>query len=115
LTGTGRVHCTAVVQGGSAGNVATAAAVPLGTWTHVACTYDGAQLAVLIDGAVTTTAALTGLVATGSSVGLRVGQNLLSSGDEDSRFVGGIDDVRIWSVARQPAQICDDAGIACGP
>ncbi|EYF02301.1 LamG domain-containing protein [Chondromyces apiculatus] len=78
--------------------------VPLGTWTHLACVHDGVQMllyrnGVLLDARDTT-------VLTPSNGTVAIGGNA-PSGDP---FLGLLDGVRVYNVARTDAQICADAG-----
>jgi len=84
-----------------------------GRWTHVACTYDGATVAVYVDGVVTATASGGGALSTGGNTGISLAaDNPPGSG---SRLIGLIDEVRLMNVARTPAQICADAGKSSCP
>jgi hypothetical protein len=78
----------------------SAGAVPLGVWTHVAGSYDGATLALYIDGVLDTSAGSAGVVTT-SADPVRIGQDV--SWDASPR--GLIDEVRLWEVARNEMQI----------
>jgi hypothetical protein len=79
--------------------------IPLATWTHVACTYDGAAITLYQDGAAATPTAATGAIATAGTTGMSLGQNL-PTGDH---LAGALDDVRIWRVALTAEQIATDA------
>jgi hypothetical protein len=75
---------------------------------HVACTYDGSMLKIYIDGDLQRCAGLGGaaIVTTGID-GLAIGANLSGSDtdpDYDDRFVGGLDNVRVW--ARSDLDVC---------
>ena len=78
-----------------------------GAWTHVACTYDGDKLVLWVAGADVASTDASGPIHTGDGSGFTVGRD---APDGDS-FVGLIDTVRIWSLARSQAQIeCSAAG-----
>jgi hypothetical protein len=73
--------------------------LPVGQWTHVACTYDGTTVTLYVGG---TSRASAPLAAPGSTSGTTaIGQNS-PSGDP---FDGDVDELRVFSAARTPAQI----------
>jgi carboxyl-terminal processing protease len=74
-----------------------------GTWYQLAATYDGARASVLVDGAVVATAALSGPIRIDDS-DLLIGRGdpAFSAGEY---FNGALDEVRVWNVARSPAQL----------
>ncbi len=99
--GGGEVRCT------GAGVVASYSPLALDTWTHIACTYDGASGWILyIDGAPRAVSAGNGPLYTGGGSGLSIAGNN-PSGDP---FTGAIDDLRLWSRVRSAPEICQDAG-----
>ena len=75
-------------------------------WFHVATTYDGATTVhAYVNGADKGTKTLTGPLASTLNT-LTVG------GTNGSRyFIGGIDEVRVWNVARSPSQIQQNMGL----
>lgn len=77
----------------------------LNTWQHVAATYDGTTMTIYVDGNVvaSSNAALT----IGQSNQSLVIGNYTASGRP---FIGTIDEVRIWSVARSETEIQDNMG-----
>ena len=76
-------------------------------WTHVACTYDGSQVVLYVEGTEVGSAAADGPIHAGDGAGFTVGRD---APDGDS-FVGLIDTVRVWSLARSAPQIaCSAAG-----
>src|SRR5450432_1225690 len=83
--------------------------VPIGAWTHVACTSDGVHATAWVNGTKMTgptmTIPITGL--TGLSLG---SDNPAGSG---SRLEGALDAVRLYSVVRSDTEICADAGVTC--
>jgi hypothetical protein len=87
-------------------NVLAGLHVQTGTWTHVACSFDGETIALFQDGRLTVSADSDEKLITSRSDGLTLGHN---SPDGDP-FDGALDDVHIWSTARSPAQICAAAG-----
>ena len=93
----GRLQCTA---GGSSSQVE--ANVPANQWTHVACTYDGANRRIYVNGGLiseTTGSAIN----TGGTTGITIAGNNPPGGG--SRLVGMIDQVRLWSRALTDAEI----------
>jgi len=68
-------------------------ALVAGQWTHVAATYDGAQMRLYQNGVLTGSLAKTGTIATNSSVAAWIGDNPTLG----KSFDGLIDEVRIWS------------------
>jgi hypothetical protein len=75
----------------------------LGTWYHLAATYDGANIRIFVDGVPIHTAAFSG--------SMRIDQSELVIGKGDPEFSegeyfhGAVDEIRIWSVARSPDEI----------
>jgi len=89
LLANGLVRCA--ITGGPAAVTTAAHAVPLGTWTRLACSYDGATLTVYVDGAIAaTTSQSVTIPATGG--GMVIGQN----NPTGENFAGAIDDLEIW-------------------
>ena len=99
------LRCTAA--GGAA---QTTALVSLLVWTHVACTYDGANIKIFVNGVEQASAPATGAISTSGTTGASIGSNN-PTGDN---LAGLIDDLRVWNVARTTDQICD-AAHACIP
>ncbi len=90
----GRVAC----QVGSL-SARTDNAIGKETWRHVACVFDGAQLVLYVDGAVTKCQPGSIGIPTAGTNGTR-----LISG-----FAGGIDDMRIYARNLSAAEICSHA------
>jgi hypothetical protein len=76
-------------------------------WSHVACTYDGAMVRIFHNGQQLNSAASTGALLAGDGNGIAIGGNS-PSGDP---LLGDVDELRIWKIARTPAQICADYGL----
>jgi hypothetical protein len=92
------------VQIGGIDRVATGTAVvPTNAWTHLAYTYDGANMRMYVNGVLVRTVARTGniLLSTGA---LRIGGNA-SWGEY---FTGLIDDVRVYNRALILAEVQAD-------
>ena len=78
--------------------------LPLGAWSHVSCTYDGAGRALYVDGVLVASVQATSTF--GADAGdVAVGANA-PAGDA---FVGAIDEVRIWTRVRTATELCWDA------
>jgi len=78
--------------------------VAVDQWTHVACTFDGTQAHAYLDGVEQATGA--GVIGTSPGSGAAVGGNEPSG----EPFVGAIDSIRAFRVARTAAQIASAAG-----
>lgn len=83
------------------------AIVPTKTWSHVAVTKSGAAFALYVDGAqVKTATANASFSHGGPAVDFRVAARVDTNGTSaNGGFDGAIDEVRVWKVARSPAQI----------
>jgi Concanavalin A-like lectin/glucanases superfamily len=98
LQSNGDLQCTALTAGAN---------VAAGRWTHVACTVDGANARIYVDGSLKGMATQ-GPLGNGGTTGISIAaDNPPGSG---SRLIGLIDQMRIESVARSAAEICADAG-----
>ena len=72
-----------------------------GLWHHVAVTYDGTTISSYVDGVADATAAIS---LNTVNTTLRIGQR--SVGDNGNElFVGTIDEVRIWNIAKTQSQL----------
>jgi uncharacterized delta-60 repeat protein len=82
----------------------TGAVVPVDTWTHVAVTYDNGQVRAYIDGHLVHSATAAGTIgdAYAAMNDLTIGGRQNAT---DQRFVGLIDEVRVWNIARSAAEI----------
>lgn len=72
------------------------------TWTHIAGTYDGANVKIYVNGTLAATQAKTGLLGYTDST-LRIGLGI--PGSSLQYFKGWIDDVRIYGRALTPAEV----------
>ena len=80
-------------------------AIPANAWTHVACTHDGATVALFVNGAMVASMEASPLPAGSSPVS--IGSNLP---EEDDRFLGYLDGLRFFDVRRSDQEICVAAG-----
>jgi hypothetical protein len=98
---TGKIQAEFVI-GGTLRSILSANAYNDNQWHHVACTYDGTNISLYVDGQIDNILAATGAVAANIS-DMEIGRN--TDGGATQPFMGTIDEVRIWNVARTPAQI----------
>jgi hypothetical protein len=77
------------------------AQLPLNTWSHLAATYNGANLLLYVNGTLVATRPTTGTLAVGSGP-LRIGGNSFAS---DEFFTGLIDEVRVYNRALTAGEI----------
>lgn len=76
---------------------------PLNLWTHVAVVYDGSAMKVYMNGTLQNSEPASGSVQT-NDYALYIGRQGKSS---DNMFVGALDEIRIWNVARSAEEIQD--------
>jgi hypothetical protein len=91
--------------------VAATVSLPLSTWTHVACTYDGSNGIVYINGVQAAAAGGGTPLGAGNANGAALGGNSPSA----DTLVGRIDQYRVFSAPRTAAQICRAAGLTTCP
>ncbi len=98
--------------GGDYREISGGGTLPLNTWTHLAMTYDGANIRVYRNGALVATLAQTGTFEVSNNV-LRLGGNTTW----DEWWAGRIDEVRIYNRALSAAEIATDRDtpIVSGP
>ena len=77
-----------------------ASALPVNTWTHLATTYDGANVRLYVNGTLVRTVAATGNMAN-SAAPLRIGGNSVWG----EYFTGRIDEVRIFNRALAATEV----------
>ena len=102
-TTTGSRPAGGAITGGQYLETFGTAPLPLNTWTHLAVTYDGATLRLYVNGVQASSGNRPGSIATST--------NPLSMGGDaiyGQYFAGLIDEVRVYNVARTPAQIQAD-------
>jgi hypothetical protein len=95
-------------SGADIGVVGTAL-LPLNTWTHLACTYDGASLRLYVNGAQVSSRAVTGAIAVSGSP-LRIGGNAVWG----EYFAGLIDEIRVYNRALTATEIQRDMNTPVG-
>jgi hypothetical protein len=77
----------------------------IGAWTHVGCTYDGAQITIYINGNISACYGTNNAISTAGISGTAIG----------SGFVGGVDNIHVLSRAVVATEMCDHAGqTGCG-
>ena len=74
--------------------------IPVGEWTHVACTYDRAMITIYINGDASNCYQTSGQISTTGTSGTKIGEP----------FIGAIDNVHIFSREVLPTEICAHAG-----
>lgn len=82
-------------------SVQSISSIPVGVWTHVAGTYDGANLKVYINGVLEGTQPFTSNFI-GTTTELKIGGGL---NNNTEYFLGDIADVRLWNVAKTQSEI----------
>lgn len=96
------------------GIATVAAVVPTNLWTHVACTHDGVNGRLYVDGVLAAAVTVGGPLGVGDASGSVIGGNS-PGGGSTSALVGMLDQMRVWNVARTAAQICTAAGLTSCP
>ncbi len=76
--------------------------LPLDQWTHVACTVDGSEIALYINGI------RTGSTSIDPPFQNNTGSMFLGKDSEDNMFSGMIDELQFWNVARVDTEIIHD-------
>jgi chitodextrinase len=107
-TGTGNPSANGII-GGNDDDTRAASGIPLNTWTHLAATYDGANLKLYVNGAQAASLAASGNILT-STGALRIGGNNIWP----EWFSGQIDEVRVYNKALTQAEIQADMNKAIG-
>ena len=103
---TGKIQGEFII-GGTLRNILSINAYNDNQFHHVACTYDGANINLYIDGQPDNALVATGAVAANTS-DMEIGRNTDAGGTQP--FNGVIDEVRVWNVARTPSQISTALG-----
>jgi uncharacterized repeat protein (TIGR01451 family) len=97
------------IFGGADVPVMGTGALPINTWTHLAVTYDGAQLTLYVNGVQVANVAQTGAIATSGNP-LQLGSDSIFG----QAFQGLMDEVRVYNVALPAAQIQQDMNTPLG-
>ena len=97
------------ILGGVYEEVYGPAALTANTWTHLAARYDGTTMRLYVNGALVTSQAQTGAIATSTNP-LQIGGDSLYGG----YFAGRIDEVRIYNRALNIAEIQADMNTPVG-
>nr|WP_162847063.1 MBG domain-containing protein [Mucilaginibacter gracilis] len=99
-----------VFTGAGGQGAITTDALPLNTWVHLACTWDGATMNMYYNGVLQGTSALTGSFGP-SNDPYRIGASYLSQG----KLIGSLDEVRVFNTVRSPANIQADMLVPIDP
>jgi flagellin-like hook-associated protein FlgL len=81
--------------------------IPLNEWTHVAMTYDGANVKSYVNGSLDSTHALTGNIKSSTTDDVYIGN---VDNANNRHFKGSLDDIGIWNQALDASQIAEIAG-----
>jgi hypothetical protein len=95
----GEIRC------GSPGGNVDGGSVPAGVWTHVACVYSGGSVGVYTAGV------LRDVEDGGTGASLGAGTALGADAPNGAAFIGAIDSLRVFRVARSGAQIAAAAAL----
>jgi hypothetical protein len=93
-----------VYTGGAQQKLSGPSALPAATWTHLALTYDGAQLRLYVDGVQRASKTVTGAMPN-SSGPLRIGGNSVWTSEW---FKGELDELRVYNRALSASEIQSD-------
>jgi fibronectin type 3 domain-containing protein len=96
--------------GGTTRSIVGPSALPTGSWSHLAATYDGTTLRLYVNGAQVAQLAVSGSIQTSTSA-LRMGGN----GVWGERLSGVIDEVRVYNRALSATQIQADMAKSITP
>ena len=91
--------------------IAGATPIGIGSWHHVAATYDGSTWKLYLDGNLDASLTVGQPVAAASTVAASLASALLSTGAAAGFFDGAVDEVRVWNVARTQDQIQSTANV----
>ena len=85
--------------------VAGVTPLAVGTWYHVAATYDGSTWRLYVNGNLDASLSVGRTPASASNAPVSLASALIVSGTASGFMNGAVDEVRIWSVARTQGQI----------
>jgi len=94
----------AIASGGGWGWVDTGYVAPLDTWTHIAVVFDAGTVKTFANGVLVHTGS-TGAATIGDTDGNANDFRIGNRQSTEQGFVGQIDDVRVWNVARSAEDI----------
>jgi hypothetical protein len=83
---------------------ASASAIPLGEWSHLAGTYDGNTLRFFVDGEEAGSVAVRGKIEP-SNYPLRIGESTFATDNSHRAFYGSIGEVMIWDRALSEKEV----------
>src|SRR5262245_6526417 len=109
MSSVGGLPAAGGIFSGSYGELFADSALVVNTWTHLAATYDGAELRFYVNGVLVESHAQTGTLATSSNP-LQIGGDSLYG----QYFNGRIDEVRVYNTARTEAEIQTDMNTPIG-
>lgn len=87
--------------------------IQYGTWTNLAVTYDQTAIRIYINGSLTTTFAISGIVGNPSSFPTRIGAGN-TAGTANDFFGGRIDELSIWNKTLTAAEISTNMNNSLG-
>jgi predicted oxidoreductase (fatty acid repression mutant protein) len=90
---------------GSGWNILTGPSVQLGTWTHLACTYDGATVRFYVNGVLAASSTSAYIPNQTDAIQERIGAGDTESSPGAYFFVGNIDGVSVYNTALPAASI----------
>ncbi len=105
--GTNNVEFGVKTANNTFGNAMPAAQVPLNKWTHIAGTYDGANIRLYINGILRSVVAATGDIDWSAINPTVYAIGSYVDADENNPFNGTIDEVSVWSKALNINEIRD--------
>jgi len=88
-------------------------AVPLREWSHVTCRYAQGEMSVYLNGKLSGASSISSIPLLdlfGSAIGSELRRTPTLTAEVVDRFIGGIDNVRIYDRALDPDRICLAAG-----
>ncbi len=97
--------------GGGNHTVEGATSLNMNTWYHIALTYDGATLALYVDGELDGSESYNDTPTQISDALFAVGTSMNPGGTPAGFFEGQIDEVRVWDQARSETEIADNMDV----